>query len=265
MAERSIHIPGADLHVDCSSDRPRTVFVHGLSGDLTTWDLLWSALDPRLTGLRYDLRGHGRSVSEPHRQFNHATDLRYLLDALRLDRIDLVGVSMGGSIALNFALEYPERVSRLVLMSPGIVGWEWSDAWRELWQPIAEAARAGDLQRARQLWWQHPLFETTRSSAAARSLHESIMRYSGEAWTGDDHEHLLPDLERVHTLSMPTLLLSGGRDLEDFRLVADLIEASASAVITRVELPECGHLLHLEDPRECAGRLATMLLSIPDA
>jgi len=56
---------------------------------------------------------------------------------------------------------------------------------------------------------------------------------------------------------VPTLLMSGGFDLEDFRLIADLIEASAGDVIERVDFPDCGHLIHLEDPQGCAALIAT--------
>lgn len=257
MTESTLDIPGAALHVDIRGERPRAVFVHGLAGDLHTWDAVWRELGPSFPALRYDLRDHGASVSRS-RPFNHATDLLHLLDAAGIERCDLIGVSMGGGIALNFALEHPERVARLVLISPAMVGWEWSDAWRTLWRPIAAHARAGALDEARELWWQHPLFDPTRHSPIGQELHESIRRFSCAPWIRDDHEPLLPDIERVHTLQMPTVLMSAGRDLGDFRLIADLIAASAGDVVERIDFPECGHLIHLEDPQGCAARIRSV-------
>jgi pimeloyl-ACP methyl ester carboxylesterase len=70
---------------------------------------------------------------------------------------------------------------------------------------------------------------------------------------------MLPDVERLHLLATRTLLLTGGCDLEDFRLIADLIEASASH-LQRVDDPARGHLLHLEDPAGCAARIGAFLL-----
>jgi pimeloyl-ACP methyl ester carboxylesterase len=262
MPEITVRIPGAQLHVECSPEKPVAVFVHGLSGDLHTWDALWNPATP---ALRYDLRDHGRSAAELGISFNHASDLLHLLDALDIERCHLVGASMGGSIALNFALEYPERLSRLVLISPGIVGWEWSEAWRALWRPIAAHAHAGRLDEARELWWQHPLFASTRRSPAAETLHGSITRFGCQPWIRDDHEPLMPDLERVHTLRMPTLLMSGGLDLDDFKLIADLIEASAGDVIERVDFPGCGHLIHLEAPQACAALIDADLAKTRDA
>ncbi len=85
-------------------------------------------------------------------------------------------------------------------------------------------------------------------------LYQSIMGYSGAQWVHDNQKLMLPDVERLHTLQARTLLLSGVRDLEDFRLIADLIEASASDV-TRIEWPDCGHLLPLENPAACAREI----------
>lgn len=131
---------------------------------------------------------------------------RSILDAAALDQCDLVGVSMGASIALNFALDHPERVGSLVLISPGLVAWEWTDAWSERWRAIVKLARNGKLDQARQLWWQHPLFESTRSSPGGPALFDSIMRFSGAQWVRDDHLPMLPDVEQLHMLRTRTLL-----------------------------------------------------------
>ena len=247
---------GIDFHAERRGSQPRAVFVHGFGGDLHTWDTVWRAIGDKLEALRYDLRGFGRSVCRQPVPFKHADDLLAILDASEIERCDLVGVSMGGAIALNFTLDHPERVRSLVVISPGLVGWEWSDAWRALWQPIIDHARGGELAVARRLWWEHPLFSTTRASGAGQALFDSIMRFAGEQWIHDDHEPMLPDLERLHLLKVRRLLMSGGRDFEDFRVIASLIEASASDV-QRIEHPGLGHLLHLEDPEHCARAISS--------
>jgi pimeloyl-ACP methyl ester carboxylesterase len=114
------------------------------------------------------------------------------------------------------------------------------------------------MDEARQLWWQHPLFATTRSGAASAPLYQSIMAYSGAQWVHDNQKLMLPDVERLHTLQARTLLLTGARDLEDFRLIADLIEASATDV-TRMDWPDYGHLLPLENPAGCAREIRSFI------
>jgi len=259
----NIASPDVDFHAGVHGSQPRAVFLHGFGDDLHTWDGVWAALHGSLgenfAALRYDLRGFGASECRRHVPFKHADDLLTVLDATRIDRCDLIGVSMGGSIALNFTLDHPERVRNLVLISPHLVAWEWSQSWLKSYQPIVDCARAGAMDEARRLWWEHPLFATTRASAAGPALFESIMRFHGDQWVDDHHELMFPDVERLHLLATRTLLLTGGRDLEDFRLIADLIEASASQ-LQRVDDPARGHLLHLEDPAGCAMRISTFLL-----
>jgi pimeloyl-ACP methyl ester carboxylesterase len=260
----TISTPNVDFRVLKQGANPSAVFVHGLGDDLHVWDSLWTALGQtmgeKLSALRYDLRGFGASVCRERVPFKHADDLLTILDATAIDRCDLIGVSMGGSIALNFTLDHPERVRNLVLISPHLMAWEWSESWLQCWQPIVDCARAGAMDEARRLWWEHPLFRTTRASAAGPVLFESIMRFPDEQWLDDRHELMLPDVERLHLLARRTLLLTGGQDLEDFRLIADLIEASATDV-RRIDDPARGHLLHLEDPVRCAMRISTFLLS----
>lgn len=239
------------FHASQRGTAPGIVFLHGFSGDLHTWDSVWSLLDPHLEALRYDLRGFGLSCAAESGPFSHADDLGQLLDALGRDAVDLVGVSMGGAVALNFALDYPERVRRLVLISPALVAWEWSADWLALWRPIVERARAGDMDGARALWWQHPLFATTRASPGAAALAQSIQRYAGAQWVHDAQRPALPDLDRIQQLQSPTLLLTGAADMPDFRLIADLLAAGAPTV-SRIDCPGLGHLLHLEAPGACA-------------
>jgi len=253
-----ISTPDVKFRAIAQGTQPRAVFVHGVGDDLHTWDTVWAALGEGIAALRYDLRGHGASICKQHEPFKHADDLLVLLNALGIERCDLIGVSLGGGIVLNFALDHPERVRNLVLISPHLVAWEWSEDWRRRWGAIVDHARAGRMDAAKQLWWEHPLFATTRASAAGPELFASIMHSSGEQWLRDDHVPMMPDVERLHLLSARTLLLTGSRDLDDFRLIADLIEASASD-LERTDYPAHGHLLHLEDPETCAKKIGAFL------
>jgi pimeloyl-ACP methyl ester carboxylesterase len=254
----TIRVAGADFHARQRGDKAGAIFLHGFGGDLHTWDGVWAQLPGALPAMRYDLRGFGQSPSPDDAPFNHADDLLAILDATGVGQCDLVGVSMGASVALNFTLDHPERVRNLVLISPGLVGWEWSEDWQRLWRPIVAMARAGAMDEARRLWWQHPLFETTRNSAGGQNLFESIMRYSGAQWVRDNHRLMMPDVDRLVLLRTRTLLLTGGRDLEDFAVIASLVEAGASDV-ERIHQPAAGHLLHLEDAQGCARHILSFL------
>lgn len=259
-ALQTVPASGASLVVETQGQGyPAVALVHGFADDRTTWNRVCIALSQRRQVVRYDLRGYGESAEFGDAPFRHGHDLLLILDRLKIDRCDLLGASMGGSIALNFALDHPGRVRRLVLISPGLVGWEWSAEWRTLWDRITDAARGGRMAEARELWWIHPLFATARAHAEAREqLRESISRYSGKQWIADNEEPALPDLDRLTSLAVPTLLLTGARDLADFRLIADLIEGAAPNV-SRVDFEGSGHLLHLERPEEVIARVEKFL------
>ncbi|MEP7350513.1 MAG: alpha/beta hydrolase [Sphingorhabdus sp.] len=249
-----IEIPGALIRIERGCDQPTTIFVHGFGGDMHTWDELWRHLPNRRGHLRYDLRGFGRSEALSDETFYHAADLLALLNALQISRCNLVGVSMGGSIALNFALANANRVHSLCLLSPGLTAWDWSDEWQALWSPIVAKARGGQMSQARRLWLAHPLFHTTLASCGAKSLKLEISRYSGRQWIADHQAPALPEIERLHELKLPALMLTGGHDLPDFRLIADVAEASISS-LTRYDAPDLGHMIHLEDPKWCSDKL----------
>jgi len=252
--KRIMGVPGASLSFEAQAGEISTIFLHGFGGDMRTWDILWPLLPSQRGYIRYDLRGFGNSVALDGGPFHHADDLLNLMDALQIDRCDLVGVSMGGSVVLNLALSHPDRIRSLSLLSPGLTAWEWSDEWRMLWHPIVIAARAGEMQRAKSLWLAHPLFDTTRSCSAADVLRAEVSRFSGAAWIDDNQGPALPDLDRLHTLRPPLLLLTGAHDYADFRLIANMIEACVPN-ITRHDAEDLGHLVHLEAPLWCRDML----------
>ena len=84
------------------------------------------------------------------------------------------------------------------------------------------------------------------------------MRFPGDQWIRDNQRPALPDVDRIHLLKTRTLLLAGGRDMADFKLIADLLDASAGN-LQRVDCSELGHLLHLEDATGCARSILSFL------
>lgn len=249
---------GATIRGEMRGDNPELVLLHGLGGSRATWDRVVAALPADLPLLRYDLRGFGASSMDENVEFSHADDLLAVLNAQGIAKTTVAGLSLGGAVAANFALEHPERVERLALVSPALAGWEWSEEWRNRWRAIAHAARDGDMGEARRLWWEHPLFATTRASDAAEELRQSIHAFSGRVWVKDPQRRVLPDVERLHGMAVPALLLTGERDLPDFRLIADLLAASVPH-IQRIDYAGAGHMLPLERPAEVAAQIAGIL------
>jgi pimeloyl-ACP methyl ester carboxylesterase len=177
---RTIEVSGATLMAETAGQGEALVLLHGFGDDRHSWDSFVAALSAERRVIRYDLRGFGQSSISARLPFRHAADLQALLDSFDLARCDLLGISLGGSIALNLALDLPRRVRRLILINPALTGWDWSDEWRSRWQDIRRTARACGVEAAKALWWQHPLFDTARAiPAAAQQLRTRIARYAG--------------------------------------------------------------------------------------
>ena len=108
------------------------------------------------------------------------SDLREVLDALKIDRATLVGLSAGSEIALNFALAYPDRVLRLVLTSSGLGGYVSGPfPWAV---PPFQAAAGGDPERAANLWADTPIM-ALRRNVAERDRLRTIITDNWRLWT----------------------------------------------------------------------------------
>ena len=127
------HLSLGDLHTyyELTGSGPPLVFVHGGFVDNRMWDAQVAAFAQDYRVLRYDLRGHGLTGPSEKRRYTmelFAEDLRGLLDALRLERVALCGLSFGGMVAQAFAARYPERLSALILADTAVsTTLTWSD------------------------------------------------------------------------------------------------------------------------------------------
>ncbi|MGH3317348.1 MAG: alpha/beta fold hydrolase [Nocardioidaceae bacterium] len=111
---------------------PVLLLLHGLGCDHTTWLPVLSRLSRHFTVIAPDLLGHGRSAKPRHDYSiaGYANGMRDLLTVLGIDKVTVVGHSLGGGVAMQFAYQFPERTERLVLVAPGGLGPEVSPLLR---------------------------------------------------------------------------------------------------------------------------------------
>lgn len=98
------------------------------------------------------------------------------------------------------------------------------------------------------------MFRSVKGTPAFATFASEVARFSGAQWRADGQAPALPDIGRLHALALPVLLLTGGRDMSELHLIADVIAAAAPDV-EHHERADLGHLLHLEDPAWCYERL----------
>src|SRR5262249_42655125 len=119
MRQGIAEVNGTGIYYETSGEGAAVVLVSG-GGllDRRGWDAQFQALAGHYEVIRYDIRGSGK-WARPLGPFSHSQDLGALLEVLNAKKCHIIGVSFGGAIALDFALEHPEVVERLILVSSG--------------------------------------------------------------------------------------------------------------------------------------------------
>jgi pimeloyl-ACP methyl ester carboxylesterase len=236
------------------------VFIHAFSVDRRMWARQAASFESRFRIVRYDLRGHGRSAA-PSGPYAGYEDLREVLDTLGIPRATLVGLSAGSEVATNFALAYPNRVTRLILASPGLGGYRIPPLpWAA---PTFEAAGAGDAAGAAKLWAETPIM-TLRSNAADRETVRSLVIDNWRLWTYRRTEQPLqpPAVNRLSEINAPTLVIVGDQDFPYIKDIAGMIAKGVNNG-RLVTIAGAGHMTNLDEPSLFDAAVSGFLGPVP--
>lgn len=241
------------VHFETAGSGPPLVFLHAGVADRRMWDPQFEPFARRFRVVRYDHRGFGKTKST-HTPFMLHDDLLSVMRCLGIARAALVGCSMGGTTAVDFAIAYPEMVDALVLSGSGLNGWIWSPEVVKLMTEIVEHVATGDVDGARQLnerlWLDGPRDSETIDPiyrARARALNAEIFR--PERWTIQPQPPSPPSSERLAEIKAPTLVVIGDCDAPDLHSIANLLvsEIAGSRLVT---IRNAAHLPNLEHPEQ---------------
>lgn len=268
METLTLRIPVANdvkLHVEVTGTGPAIVFIHGLTLDYRMWNDQVPTFASTHTVIAYDVRGFGRSDPPiPGRPYTHADDIRTILDHLHIDQAAIVGLSMGGWPAVDFALACPERTTFLVLIDSTLHGYTFSPGYGRRLQSLF-ATWPQDPEAARAAWLADPLFAGSQdNSTTVARLTEMVSACNAYQLTqpGPD-PHRQPEVpvrDRLHEITAPTLVMVGQHDIADFHDIARILHTG----IPRshfVELPEAGHMANMDNPALFNEILTTFLRS----
>lgn len=241
-------VNGTRLFYEIAGAGSTLTLIHGFGLDMRMWDDQWAALTRRRRVLRYDARGFGKSAVPSAERYSHAEDLRALLQYLEIEHTALIGFSLGGGIAISFALDYPAAVDALIVAGCLLPGWRLSAELGVSFSAIWSAGRTLGVAAARARWLQHPLFAPILKQPRARArLSQIVADYSGWEWAHKDPQFLSvpPAAERLAEIHAPTLAIVGERDLADFHAIAGLIERDVPGA-RRVVVSGAGHVVNME-------------------
>ncbi|MEP6763258.1 MAG: alpha/beta hydrolase [Gemmatimonadaceae bacterium] len=261
-----VAISGGSLYYESAGSGETLVLLHGGNLDRRMWDVQFALLRQHHHVVRYDARGFGRS-SAADQAFAAHDDLTALLQALKISHATLIGLSMGGRIAIDFALAHPEVVDRLILAAPGISGGHWAEDGDSLWQKKARiAAKKQDSVGVALAWLESAYIRTALQSPEQVAFVRDIVMDNARFWSGIvRHGNLERDAEppaadRLSELHMPILLMVGGNDTPFIKDVARAISGNAPHV-KRVDIPGVGHMLNLEASEQFDREVLSFLAS----
>jgi 2-succinyl-6-hydroxy-2,4-cyclohexadiene-1-carboxylate synthase len=245
-----------DLHFEIDGAGPSLLLLHGFTGSVHAWDEVCPDLAQDARLIRVDLVGHGQS-SSPHDSalysLDHAVqDLCSLLDRLGLERTDLLGYSMGGRVALHFAVHAPNRLRRLILesASPGIEDAAERERRVVSDNALAERILSNGLPAFVEEWEQQPLLmPAAHVSAAARARQHALRLQNAplglaNSLRGMGAGQQQPLWSHLAGLDLPVHLIVGE---DDARYCA--IARRMHALLPRADLTvvaQAGHTVHVD-------------------
>ena len=224
------------------------VLIHGGQMDRRMWDPQFESWSKKYRVVRYDVRGYGRSPT-PTVPYSDTEDLLAVLDALAIPKAHLVGLSLGGRIAIDFTLAHPDRVASLVAVAAGMSGFDFSAG---NWPQQMRAAQERGGEAAAGLWLEDPYMVPAMEHADLAPRIRELVLDNAQVWLQNPllPKRLTPPAaKRLAEIRVPTLVVVGDRDVPDMQKVADQLAAEVKGA-RKVVVPGAGHIVSLEKPQE---------------
>jgi pimeloyl-ACP methyl ester carboxylesterase len=263
-------VGNARLYYEVAGDGPAFAMIHAGIADSRQWNNEFAHFAQNYRALRYDMRGYGRS--EPaDGEFSHMGDLIALLDYLQIrEPLVMMGCSMGGGLAMDFALAHPSRVKALIMVDAGPTGLKLDVPTPSKFAEVEKAYDAGQLDLAAeletQIWFDGMGRRPEQVNQAMRQLAYEMNRQA----LSHDAKQLgkrLPDtqvpaVEGLNQLQTPVVVIVGAHDTPYMLAAATyMVEKIPSA--RKVIIEDAAHLPNMDQPDEFRRVVTAFLDSLP--
>jgi len=256
---------GIHIHVELSGkeEGQTVVLSHSLSSSLAIWRSQVDVLNKEFRVLAYDTRGHGQTEATPPPYTLEllADDAVAMLDALGIDQVHWVGISMGGMIGQGIALNHPDRLKSLSLCdTAGLVPEEAWPIWQERIDLAQTEGMAPLVQSTLERWFTPPYIAL--NPPVLEAIRQGILNTPVDGYVGcSEAIRRLDYLHRLHEIKIPTLILVGENDpgtpVEASRAMHDRIPQSRLVI-----LPAAAHLSNIEQADAFNQALTAFLKSV---
>jgi pimeloyl-ACP methyl ester carboxylesterase len=252
----------SELYYEVAGEgEPTVILIHGGLLDCTMWDDQFELLARNNRVVRYDADAHGKSPLPPDMYWDHAS-LGELMNHLGIDRAVLVGLSLGGRIAIDMALEEPDRVEAVVAVSSGLSGYKFeSEYLLEHRDVMIQAWKAGEfdavVEHFQRCWTDGPHRQPEDIDPYVREKVRAMAR--------NGLEHAMegrlidpPAVDRLDELDLPMLVILGELDMPGIHEISEMV-VSANPNAELVTIPGVAHMVNMENPAEFNQRLIDYL------
>lgn len=252
-------IENITLHYQAYGEGFPLILIHGSLADLRYWEPQIPELSKVYKVIIYSRRynfPNDNEIGREHSALVEAQELHNLMDLLNIERAHILGHSYGGYTALAFAMQHPERTSKLILAEPPLMRWlpeipggegVMEDFMTTVWKPLAVAFNESDeagLEFTSQ-WYYNTSFDNI-SAEWQGFLRDNVREWKALAFSSDAYPYVDP--HKVKALNLPVLLLSGEKNNGSF---FDLIETRLLALLPdnkRIVIENAGHEMFIDNP-----------------
>jgi 3-oxoadipate enol-lactonase len=256
---------GIQMNYELSGKKNSSVVIlsHSLGCSLTMWDPQMDALEPYFQVLRYDIRGHGRSEAPPGPYTPEllAKDIIALLDALEIDKVHWVGLSMGGMIGQAVALNHADRLKSLALCdTTAIIPPEAQPLWQERIDAVREKGIESQMELTMERYFTPSFLKLNPPILGA--IRKQFLATPAEGYLGCvEAIRRLNFLERLSTIKISTLIMVGeddpGTPVSASQAIHKQISNSRLIIIRSAR-----HLPNVEQPDAFNTNLVSFLKSL---
>ena len=248
-------------------ENPCMVFLHGFMGSSEDWIQIMKHFASEYYCIAFDLPGHNETIVEGYDEFytieNTCASLKKELANNGIKNFHLIGYSMGGRIALTFAVKYPETINKLVLIStsPGIESADLREERKKFDADIAEKIRTSELHNFLKLWYSAPIFKGLNQTnlygklISRRGYNNKEVLVKSLEYTGTGKMN--PLWNDIQSFSKPVLLVAGEKDRKYCIINVKMNELFPNSSLAIIK--DSAHIVHLEQPKEFENELRNFI------
>jgi 3-oxoadipate enol-lactonase len=244
-----LDVPGGRLYYEVAGEGDWVVLVHDGNLHSVTWDDQFPVFPKSYKVVRYDRRGYGKSAY-PEKPYSNIEDLGEVFRQLHIDKAALMGMSAGGGLVIDFALEHPDKVTGLVLVGAVVSGYGYSDHMRTRGGRLKPEIVADPAKLADFMCHQDPYTFYEGNTDAKKRGYDALMK-NLQNYRMDKFNLLQgprrPALPNLKEIKVPTLIIVGEYDIPDCHAHAGAMETGIAGS-QRVIINKAGHLVPIEQP-----------------